>query len=320
MQLQPIIAGLAAIEPTKEVFRVPAARLRLVSLPEGFKVHAPQFPLGLVLHEVGKASICRTLKMSQKYFEDYPMPEEFTEHVAALLREMGENELLVRVTGGTVMAVLLPSFQILDDLAILQELATVFDSLHITPDVEVTSSDVASEYRFRLGTTRRVLRVRNTELGVGNLHVSLGLRFQNGYLFSRLPSMGTMAWSHRGSDPRVIESARLRMRAALSEGDEKWTLFEASLEEKRGIFLGAPTVDIIDWMVKNDVMNASFAKVVMADIAQGPDPIPTDTARGLSWHEFVMYLSKLAFLQPGIDARYKLESAPFYLAMKHVPW
>lgn len=320
MQLQALITGLAAVEPTKEVFRVPAARLRIVSLPEGFKVHAPQFPQGLLLHEVGKVSICRTLKMSQKYFEDYPMPEEFLEHVSALLREMGENELLVRVTGGQVMAVLLTSFLILDDLAILQELSTVFDSMHIVPDVEALQTEVASEYRFRLGTSRRVLRVRNTELGVGNLHVSLGLRFPNGYLFSKLPSMGTMAWSHRGSDPRVVEAARLRMRACLSEGEQKWVAFEAAVEEKRSLYLGVPVVDVIDWMVKNDVMNASFAKVVMTDIAQGPDPIPSDQARGLSWYEFIMYLSKLAFLQPGVDARYKLESAPFYLAMKHVPW
>lgn len=320
MQLQPIIAGLAQIEPTKTVYRVPAARLRLIAAPEGLKLYAPQFAAGLPLNEVGKAILCRTLKMSQKYFETYPMPEEFSEHVATLLRDLGENELLVRVTGGEVMAILQTSFQILDDLTILQELQTVFQSMNVVPDVEVLTTPAVSEYRFRLGNTRRVLRLRNTELGVGNLHVSLGLRFQDGYLFSRLPSMGTVSWSHRGADPRVVDAARLRMRAVLSEGDQKWALLEAALEEKRGIILGAPPADVLDWMVKNDVLNGSFAKIVLGDLSQGPDPIPSNPTQGLTWYEFLMYLSKLAYLQPGIDNRYKMESVPFYLAMNHVPW
>jgi hypothetical protein len=62
----------------------------------------------------GMASICRLLKMPQEYFERFPRPEAFADHVHTLLPRMHSGGVLLRLNG-ELRGVLPRNYKVFDD-------------------------------------------------------------------------------------------------------------------------------------------------------------------------------------------------------------
>jgi len=248
-------------------FRVQRKEFKVVNSGSTVAIQEKEFPL----LPTGKTTMCKTLGIPKSYFNRYPIETEIAEHSNTMLNLLPEAEVLVRTNGDSVVAVLPTNYAVYDNWQFFESMLENENKLGAYKMSSNRSSSVNDVFTITFGEPKNkadeiypMLRFSNSEVGMGNLTVEMGLFrlvCSNGAV-RKARDYGYFNWGH---NMRSLNKVNTFIGISLDLGLQKSEQLATKMEQAREEKLTLPTADIVGRLVERNWLSTVFAKKILAE-------------------------------------------------------